>query len=302
MRLLACVACVFASLSSAVAAQPRPATPAAEQPALAALSQPTPPTDFPIEVNPASVPIPGHPGQLVLFVRVQGSDLKVDANAKTGMFTAGAVALARFLDQSGTVVHRTSQEMPFRGLLADAKTILAKPVEFSPMMDLPPGQYRIEVVVYDPSSRQASVVKVPFEAPAAETPVVGSLMILDRADHLPADQPEDPSNPFILEHVLLHPSYDSGINRAVHPALNFVLPLVLPPGATAPPATLSLLKAGRTLAAVPLKLGVADATGKLITVGRLPLAGVPPGTYQLQVTVGSGPGARIRATSLTVVD
>jgi hypothetical protein len=302
MRLLPCAACAFASLASVLAGQPQPRVPADERPALAALAEPTPPSAFPIEVNPVSVPTPGHPGQLVLFVRVQGSDLQFAANPKTGMFTAGAVMVARFLDQAGTVVRHASQEVPFRGLLADAKTILARPVEFAPRVDLAPGRHRIEVVVYDSGGKKASVVKIPYEAPPVDAPVVGSLMILDRAERLPADQPEDPSDPFILEHVLMHPSYDSGVNRAVHPALNFVLPLVLQPGATAPPATLALLKDGQTLAAVPLTLGVADAAGKLTAVGHLPLAKVSPGAYQLRVTIGSGPDARVRTTGLTVVD
>ena len=41
---------------------------------------------------------------------------------------------------------------------------------------------------------------------------------------------------------------------------------------------------------------------RLFAVGRMPLAQVPAGKYQLQLTIGTGPDQRTRMAPLTIVD
>jgi hypothetical protein len=248
------------------------------------------------------VPVPGRPSQAAVFVRIAGNALTSNGNMKTGMFSAGAVTALRVVDGAGRVVHEEATVAPIHGLMSDARSTLDKPIEFRRFLDLPPGTYTLHVAVYDQVAKHASIVSLPYSAPATSLPVVGSLMIIDHAQRLSDTDAEDPADPFIVSHVLVHPAYDPGVNRAVQPALNFLLPVLLEPGAEAPGATLALLEKGATIASVPLKLGTADATGKFMAVGRVPLDKVPPGTYQLQVTVGSGPTAAARATPLTVVE
>ena len=172
------------------------------------------------------------------------------------------------------------------------------------MFDLVPGSYRLEVSVYDEAGKQASVFKSTFEAPSATMPVVGDLIIVKRAEKLAPDQPVDQANPLISkDRMLLYPEFDAGVNRGLQPDVNFVVPMVLPPGTTPPEASLGLLTAkGETLASVSLPLGKAEDSGRLLAIGRVPLAKIPPGKYRLQITIGSGIDARIRTAPLTVVD
>jgi hypothetical protein len=93
--------------------------------------------------------MPDHPGIAGVFVSILGGGLSPAINAKTGIFTAGALVYVRFLDAAGKVVASGSQEFPMHGLMSDAKNVLAKPVRFSRMFDLAPGSYRLEVSVYD---------------------------------------------------------------------------------------------------------------------------------------------------------
>ena len=252
-------------------------------------------------MNPVAVPVPGHLNQTAVFIRLAGDSLETHGNPKTGMFTAGAVIAVQFVDTAGRVARALAEVIPFRGLMADARSTTAKPIESTQVLDLAPGAYQVQVAVYDQIGERASVVKVPYDVREPTPPVVGSLMIVDHAERLPADQAQDASNPFIVGGVLLHPAYDAGVNRMVQRALNFILPVVVAPGAEAPGATLSLLQNGQSIASVPLPLGTADATGKYMAVGRVPLDKVPAGTYELQITVGTGPGASVRKTPLTVV-
>ena len=300
----AAIALITLGVATAAAAQTAPTTSPLEKAALEALARETPTTPFPIEVYPVSVPMPGHPGLASVEVTIPGGGLTSAGNAKTGTFTAGALVFVQFRDGAGSVAAKGSHVFPIHGLMADAKSTLAKPVRFSRLFDLAPGRYRVEVAVYDESGKQASVVKTAFEVPSATLPVVGDLMIVKRAEKLPQGQPEDPGNPLITtDHILLHPEYDAGVNRGLQADVNFIVPLVLAPQTAAPPSTLGWLSSkGETLVTVSLPLGTADASGRLLAIGRVPLAKIPPGKYRLQVTVGAGLDARIRTAALTVVD
>jgi hypothetical protein len=46
---------------------------------------------------------------------------------------------------------------------------------------------------------------------------------------------------------------------------------------------------------------MADGEGRVLAIGHVPLDKVPPGSYELQVTVGSGVDAQVRRAALTVV-
>ncbi len=273
------------------------------RPALAALAKPKPPTAFPFEVNPVALPTSTRPRLVALYLRLPGDSLMSAGNMKTGTFTAGAAIVARFVDASGTVVHQETQELPLHGLQADARTMLSKAMETSWQFDLPAGKYTMQVAVYDEGGKNASVVTRPFEAPGAERPIVGDLIVVDYARKLSEGEPEDASDPLIKNHLRLHPAFDPSVNRGLKSDVNFAVAMLLEPGAPAPASTLALLAdTGAPLAAVDLPLGSPDANGGLVALGRIPLARVPPGKYQLQVTIGVSPHARVRTSTLTVVD
>lgn len=298
MRLAATVLCVACATTAWAQTSPH------EKAAIEALAKEPAASAFPLEVYPVSAPMPDHPGIAGVFVTIVGGGLSPAVNAKRGTFTAGALVYVRFLDAAGKVAASGSQEFPMQGLMSEAKTTLAKPVRFSKMFDLQPGKYRLEVSVYDEAGKQASVLKRPFEAPSAATPVVGDLMIVKRADKLAPDQPIDPGNPLISkDRMLMYPEFDAGVNRGLQSDVNFIVPMVLTPGAAPPEAALGLLTAkGETLASVNLPLGKPEESGRLLAIGRVPLAKIPPGKYQLQITIGSGLEMRIRTAPLTVVD
>jgi hypothetical protein len=273
-----------------------------EKPALEALAKPKPPTAFPFDLVTFRVPVPGRTGLVAVNVQIPGGTLGY-LGTKMGTFTAGAVVLARFVNAAGDVVAKESQEFSFTGLLSDAKATLSKPTVFSRLHNLEPGSYRLQVAVFDEGGTQASVVVQPFDVPPVAPVIVGDLMIVERAEKIDPAHPVDPSNPFVAGEYLLHPAFDPGVNRGLHPDVNFILPVVIKPGAFPPTMRLSLLaESGQALASVPLPIKAPEPDGKLFVLGRVPLAKVPPNKYTLQVAVGTFPDAIVRKSPLTVVD
>ena len=156
--------------------------------------------------------------------------------------------------------------------------------------------------VHDTKGKRSSVVETTVEVPGATAPVVGSLFIVSRVERLDPKDPTAASHPLAAQGVLLYPSLGDPISKKAQAEIAFALPLLVDPAAPAPTATLELLQAGQVLAQIPLPLDKADAAGRLLQTSRLPSAAIPPGAYELRVTIAAGRGKSVRSTALTITD
>jgi hypothetical protein len=64
---------------------------------------------------------------------------------------------------------------------------------------------------------------------------------------------------------------------------------------------LRLLARNQLLAESPLTLGPMDREGRLVALGHLPIESLPPGSYDLQVTVSEGEQREIRSSEFSVI-
>jgi hypothetical protein len=159
--------------------------------------------------------------------------------------------------------------------------------------------------VYDSVAERASVASAPLTIYPPTAPAIGDLLIVDHAEKIESDDQTNQvkGNPMVVGGMLLKPVLRPVIHRSQREEITFAVPLSLEPNQAAPVATLGLVADGQVIATIPLgTLGTADASGRLFAVGRMPLEHVPAGKYQLQLTIGTGPGAPTRTASLTIVD
>lgn len=271
-----------------------------ELPALDALVQPSPPAEFPFQVLPANVPARGHPGRAVITVAVPGQSFTLFQDRQANTFAGGAVVVVRVVNDAGIAVRKFSEQFKLRGTLTDVAATQARALTFMRVPELEPGSYRIDAVVYDSVGERASVSSAPLTIYPAATPAIGDLLIIDHAEKIEPDQAN--GNPLVVGGLLLKPVLAPTIRRSSRTDINFAVPLALDPGQIAPPAKLGLVVNGQVVSTIALDLGPADANGRLFAVGRIPLSDVPPGSYQLQITIGAGSNARTRTTRLTVVE
>jgi VWFA-related protein len=276
-----------------------------EAPALSALNQPVPPTNFDVQLVPAHVPEPGHPGRAVISVSIPGRGLALIANQEQNTYAGGAVVVLRIQDEQGVAIQKLSQQYRLRGEYAEIETTRAKQLTFTRFPELAPGAYRVDAAVYDNVGERASVASAPLTIHPATVPAIGNLLIIDHAEKIESDELANQvkGNPMVVGGMLLKPVLQPVIHRSEREEITFAVPLSLAPNQLAPLATLGLVADGQVIATKALgALGIADASGRLIAVGRMPLAQVPAGKYQLQLTIGTGPDARTRMAPLTIVE
>ncbi len=271
-----------------------------ESAALTAMRAAPPPAAFEIMAGAFSVPMPGRPGLAAVLVHVPGTSLSFRTNPKTKTYQGNVVVVAR-LSGEGDDDRKLSQEFRLKGAIDNIDATKGQRLLFYRTPELRPGPHRLDVAVHDAESVRSSVVTASFGIPAPTLPIVGDLIIVDHAERI---EPGDAAvrNPLAVNGLQLFPAFTPAFSLAIRSELNFAAALVLEPNATAPEAELSVVADGAVVSIVPLNLGAADPSGRLLAVGRLPISALSPGRYDLRIAVGRGLGAQVRTASFTLTD
>jgi hypothetical protein len=128
--------------------------------------------------------------------------------------------------------------------------------------------------------------------------LVGTPFVVQRAEKVaPTDR--DAQNPLYFGELLLYPNLGEPISKASMPELSFAF-TVQPPKNAPATAKLTLLHSGAPVAELPLPLDQPDSVGAIHQVSRLPLAPIPPGTYELRITIEAGGKTVTRGVPFTI--
>jgi hypothetical protein len=222
-----------------------------------------------------------------------------DDKAKT--YFADLVIVARIKDATGRVVERMSQSYRMTGPQKQLEAARAGEVLFYREAQLAPGSYAIETIAYDGEAQAASVQRSELVVPApAAAPRLSSVVVVKRAEQLPANE-RDPDKPLVYGELLLYPNLGEPVRKSAAGELSFFFTVYgSRGGALRPSAEIGLSRNGVQVAAAPIELPQADATGRIQHVFGLPLAQLAPGRYELSVTVRDGPARDSRSVAFNV--
>jgi hypothetical protein len=275
-----------------------------EAPALAQLDNASTKSAFPSRARALSFPEPRRPGLAPVLVEIPGNVLTFKTDDKTRSYSADVVIVARLKDEAGRVVERMSQSYRMSGPQAQAEAIRSGEVLFYREAQLAPGRYTLETVAYDGEADAASVQRseLTVPAPAREGPRLSSIVVVRRAEKLPAEE-RDASKPLVFGELLLYPNLGEPIRKSAIKELSFFFTVYgARRGELRPSAEIGLLKGGAQVAAAPIDLPQPDASGRIQHVFALPLAQLPPASYELVVTVRDGGARDTRSVGFTVQD
>lgn len=273
-----------------------------EGPALAILDGGRLPNAFPVHAGGFSFPDPARPGLTPVLVHIRTSALHFTLDERKSTYSSRSAIVVRVKDQRGQEAQRVSQHYLLHGDARDVETARQGDIIFYRELDLDPGIYTIETVVYDAAAGQGSARVATLSIPAAgRGPAMSSLVLVNRIEETAGSaQPSAaPRPPLYVGQTLLYPNLGEPISKATVQELPFYF--ALHGAAGHPEIKAQLLRNGQALAEAPVPLP-ATAGSHVQHVGRLPIASLPSGIYQLRIVVNSGGQELSRTAFFTLVD
>jgi VWFA-related protein len=273
-----------------------------ETPALGIAESGRRPQDVKLGSSVVSFPEPSHAGLVAALAEVPMSFVKFQGDEQTKKFGTDFSIVMLFKSESNEVVKKLSHRYSLDGPLANLEATRKESVLFYRQVDLDPGRYRIQTVVYDALGKRAGaredMLDVPV--PADKDARLSSIVLIRRAERLkPAELKE--FNPFHYGDLLIYPNMGEPVLKATYKQLPFFFSVYLPKGGTAAPnLAVELWQSGRALAQIPAQLPPADQSGRIQYAGALPLESIPAGSYELRVILKSGSGNVTRSAHFTI--
>ena len=272
-----------------------------ELPAIALLDRTPLPNAFPVYAAGFSFPDPARPGLLPVLLRVRTGVLRFRVDEERSTYSAQAAVVIRVKDADGREVETLSQQYLLAGDAGEVEAAKRGDILFYREVHLPPGVYTMESIVFDPAAARASarLATVTVADPGSTGPGMSSLLLVNRVEEV-ADPPSSASAPpLYVGRMLLYPNLGEPVRKSATDELPFYFSLY--GGLDDASAEVALLKGGQAVATAPLPLSPA-AGPRTQHVGRLPIAGLSPGTYQLRIRVASGGTELVRTAFFTLID
>lgn len=263
---------------------------ATEWPLLEALAHPPKPTAAAALPFRQSVLFFGRRGadrETVVLVEVPLSGVRVTVDEATRRYRAHLSALVLIKDAAGRPVSRMSRDWPFEGPEEEAERRKAGRNLFRHVLGLAPGRYVLQTAVRDEDAGQVSTTSAEFEVPAPDEALTAGSLVLVRRTQTAAL--ENPADPLRLGRVDIVPSVEPlPVEPTEGAGVGYFVRAYVPPGAEAPTATLEIRRGGALRAHATPKLSAPDADGRIGYLGRVPVDKLPPGAYELELTLRTG--------------
>jgi hypothetical protein len=272
--------------------------PTYEAPAVALLDRAPLPNAFPSQARAFAFPEANRPGLAPIVVRVPTSALQFDIDETRSMYSAQVAVVVRIRDTDGRPVQKLSQQYVLTGEASDVEGAKKGEILFYREPELPPGSYQFESIVYDAVAEKGSarvatvIVPLPDEARMR----MSSLVLVSRTERTPG---QEESRPFYYGDTLLYPNLGETVDRGREKELGFYFVVYQPNGRAARAAHIALLRNGQPIADATRELAPSEGQ-RLPQVGKLPIGDLPPGTYELRVTVNDGQDQDTKSTFFTI--
>ena len=269
-----------------------------EAPALAVLDGGRLPNNFPVHTGAFSFPEPGRPGLTSVLVHVSTSNLQFAVD-RASTYSGQAIVLVRVKGSAGSEAQTLSQHYLLSGDVRDLEAARRGEIIFYRELDLEPGVYTVESVVFDAAASQASARVATLNVPARNRKEgMSSLVLVNRIEETTDTGAAAGRPPLYVGRTLLYPNLGEPISKASTGELPFYFTLYdIPESAV----SAQLLRNGRPVAEVSVALPPGGGP-RVQHVGRVPIAALPSGIYELRIIVRTASQELSRTAFFTLVD
>jgi hypothetical protein len=217
-----------------------------------------------------------------VVVHVATDAFRYNVDSQRSTYSGQAAIVVRIRDGDGREVQKLSQQYLLSGDAKDLGAARHGDIIFYREVDLPPGLYTMETIVFDAASRQGSARVGTLNVARDDSSGLrmSSLVLVNRAEEI-KDASAD-RGPLYVGQTLLYPSLGEPITKSNTSELPFYF--ALHGDVSGARAVAQLLRNGRAVAEAPVELPPATAS-RVQQVSRLPIATMPAGTYELRIRV-----------------
>jgi hypothetical protein len=235
------------------------------------------------------------PVMVLLEVPLRELQPKTDAAKKSLYVHCSLLALVK--DAKGEVVDKLSRD---RSFVVTQEQLAAGNFLDKLTVSLPAGKYSLETIVMDRNSGKAGLQRSEMVIPAG-TPGVGISSLTVLRSYAPNVKPTDPGDPFEFQGGTITPTLDPAIRKTPDGMLRLFFTVYQDPAIAAKAAVeIEFLQAGKSLTKVPMQLPSADAQGRIPYVMTIPVASIPPGTYEVRATARQGESTAQNAATVII--
>ena len=287
----------------AIRSTPAPDAAGFEAPAVAILDGGRLPNAFPVHAGSFSFPEPERPGLTPLLVHVRTDVFRFAVDQRKSTYSSEVAIVVRVRNGAGQPVQKLSQRYQLTGDARDVEAARQGDIIFYRELDLEPGVYTVESVVFDAGAHLGSARVTTLTVPPVDRrgASMSSLVLVNRIEDT-SDSPQAQASsrpPLYVGRTLLYPNLGEPVSKAVVKELPFYFTLY--GDAAAAIVTAQLLRNGQSLAEAPVPLA-STAGPRIQHVGRLSIGALPAGTYELRINVKSADRDLSRAAFFTLVE
>jgi hypothetical protein len=238
----------------------------------------------------------------VLAIEVPLRNMDIHEDTSTHLYYAHLSILAQIRDRSGNVIETFSGDLPRRGALEQVEAARNEVITFQRHFSLPQGAYFLNAAILDSNSGRAGVRRIAFDIPAP-APLSVSDLVLVRKVEPPAESPDamdDSLEPMRhgaekvtadISGQVLQDSKQLSIFFITHPDPK------VPERAT---YTVGLSRKGKPLSPAPANPTPVGSGAAATSLVALSMKRLPPGEYEVRVTVRQGDKSVESAAPFTV--
>ena len=202
---------------------------------------------------------------------------------------------------TGKVIQKFTRDLPLRGKLEQLAALKTSNFNFREQVTLPPGRYVIEAVVTDQLTGKVGARKTSFLGNAPASGLALSSVSVVR-NFQPNAKDLKPDEPYQFQGGRITPTLNTSLKvvKGAQMALFFI---VYPDAAAsdAPEAVVQYIKDGEVAGSAKLQLPAA-ANGRIPYVLSSPLDAMPPGMYEVKVTVKQGTTAAAQESVFLTIE
>lgn len=280
-----------------LAARPdaHPGSPLAEERALLALAREPRPREFEFAVRAFRTPRPGRLSLVSVVVEVPASGLSFSENPTQKRY-AGELSIFTRVRRESDVVATENQLYQLTGDLPQLPSFKQRPLSYFRMVTVPPGSYRLDVVVQDTLADRVSTAEVNLISEPGDDVMVGDLFLVHEVKRVGAKQSRE--HPFGGGRTIITPSVSGVIGRAGRDRLQLAVPVV----SRARLEGRLVLGSGKgPLTEISVVFEALEKDGSPIRLVDLPIGQLSPSTYEVTLTATTNPKPVVRRTMFVLL-